>query len=192
VGRLNRQKGHDLIVRSIPAVAREHPDAFWIWAGDGPERESLTRALELNEAQDLVRLLGVRDDVARLLEAADLFVFPSRYEGFPFALLEALVRGLPVLVSDAGPLPEIVRDGIDGRVVPAENAAALAVTTSWALEHDAEMRRMASTGRNRVLTEFSRERMCEETLALLAPRQIRRRCRGRRRSAGTDLPRGPT
>ncbi len=114
VGRLNRQKGHDLIVGSVPAVAAEHKDAFWIWVGDGPERESLTRALELAGADDRVRLLGVRDDVPQLLAAADLFLFPSRYEGAPFALLEALVSELPVIVSDAGPLPEIVRDGSRG------------------------------------------------------------------------------
>lgn len=162
VGRLQRQKGHDLIVASIPAVVQEHPDAIWLWAGQGPERESLLR-----DARGRVRLMGVRDDVPLLLAAADLFVFPSRYEGAPFALLEALAAELPVVVSDAGPLPEIVRDGVDGRVVPAEDADALATVTSWALEHTAEMRRMAAVGRERVLTEFSREAMCSRTLALL-------------------------
>jgi glycosyltransferase involved in cell wall biosynthesis len=169
VGRLNRQKGHDLIVGSIPVVAAEHPDAFWVWVGEGPEREPLMRALELERAQNRVLMLGFRDDVPRLLAAADLFVFPSRYEGAPFALLEALASELPVVVSDAGPLPEIVRDGAEGRVAPSEDPDALAAITSWALLHTVDMRRMAAAGRDRVRSDFSREAMCDRTLALLRP-----------------------
>jgi glycosyltransferase involved in cell wall biosynthesis len=197
VGRLNDQKGYDLIADSIPDVVSDHRDAYWVWAGDGPARESLTRRLRLIGAHDRVRMLGFREDVPRLLAAADLFVFPSRYEGAPFAVLEALLSELPVIVSDRGSLPEIVRDGVDGRVVHAEDSPALSHLTAWALDHTAEMSAMAETGRCRVLAEFSREAMVDQTLALLSPSQrrsqpLRGYARRLRRPADSVRPRGPT
>ncbi len=169
VGRLNHQKGHDLIAESVPVVTADHPDAYWVWAGDGPDRSRLAERLDRAGAGERVVMLGQRGDVPRLLAAADLLVFPSRYEGAPFALLEAMLCELPVLVSDAGPVPEFVRDGIDGRVVPAEDSLALAAGTSWALSHPDEMTAMAASARRRVLAEFSREAMTDQTLALLLP-----------------------
>jgi glycosyltransferase involved in cell wall biosynthesis len=167
VGRLNQQKGYDLIAGSIPAVVSDHPNAYWVWAGDGPERTSLTRQLEAAGVPDRVKLLGLRDDVERLLAAADLFVFPSRYEGAPFALLEAMRARLPVVVSDAGPLPEIVRDEVEGRVVPAGDREALSRATSWALDHPEQMRVMGLNGRRRVVAEFSQDAMTKRTFDLL-------------------------
>ena len=107
------------------------------------------------------------DDVAELLLASDLFVFPSRYEGLGIAVLEAHMAELPVIVSDAGPLPEIVRDAVDGLVVAEGDAAALAAATSWALANPQRMREMAASGRERVAAEFSEREMIERTLGLL-------------------------
>jgi glycosyltransferase involved in cell wall biosynthesis len=169
VGRLNRQKAHDVIAESIPEVVSKDDDAWWVWAGDGPERTALERQLERLGVRSRVKLLGPRDDVPVLLHASDLLVFPSRYEGAPFALLEALAAELPVLISDAGPLPEIVRDGVEGLVVPVEDAQALAARTSWALGHPEQLRELAAAGHARVLRDFSRDGMVSQTLALLWP-----------------------
>jgi glycosyltransferase involved in cell wall biosynthesis len=169
VGRLNRQKGHDVLAESIGAVSRRHPQAHWAWAGDGPARAALTAQLERLGLSGRVSMLGVREDVPRLLAAADLFLFPSRYEGAPLALLEAMAAGVPVIVSDSGPLPEIVRDGVEGLVVRGEDAGALAQATCWALEHENEMSALAAAALRRVASEFSRERMVAHTLALLTP-----------------------
>jgi glycosyltransferase involved in cell wall biosynthesis len=112
-------------------------------------------------------MLGQRSDVTRLLQAADLFIFPSRYEGFAFAVLEAHVAELPVIVSDGGPLPEVVTDREDGLIVPVGDAGALAEATVWALSHPAEMAAMAAAGRRRVLRDFTLTSMAAQTLALL-------------------------
>ena len=138
-----------------------------MWVGDGPSRTWLTQRLQRAGTRDHVRMLGARDDVPSLLAASDLFVLPSRYEGSPFALLEALVCELPVLVSDVGPLPEIVRDGIDGRTARADSAVALALAIVSALDSSVQMQAWAAAGRRRVLGEFSCERMVSSTLALL-------------------------
>jgi glycosyltransferase involved in cell wall biosynthesis len=196
VGRLNYQKGHDLIAESIPSVIADHPDAYWVWAGDGPQRSCLAAQLRRVGVSDRVVMLGARSDVPRLMAASDLLVFPSRYEGAPFALLEALLCELPVLVSDAGPLPEFVRDGVDGCVVPAEDPVALAARTSWALAHPGQMSAMAASGRRRVLAEFSCATMTDDTLAMLWPNRklewfLTRSAAALGRRSGSARPRDP-
>lgn len=167
VGRLDPQKGYDVVADSIPAVAGEHPGARWLWVGEGPSRPWLvSRLMELG-VSDRVRMLGYRQDVARLLAAADLFVLGSRYEGAPFAVLEACASGVPVVVSDAGPFRELVTDGVEGRIVPVGDSAALAFATSWMLDNPRERAAMGWAGQRRVLSDFSEQRMIDETFALL-------------------------
>ena len=150
VGRLNVQKGHDLILEGMADVLRSVPDAHWVWAGDGPEREALlerARGLGLDQK---ITLLGHVEAVTELMVGSDVLVFPSRYEGLGLAVLEAQMAGLPVIVSDAGPLPEIVRAGIDGLVVPSGDATALAVATVEVLTQPEGSRERASAAGDRV------------------------------------------
>ncbi len=168
VARLNVQKGHDVMLDGIASVVARHRDAWWVWAGEGPERDVLARRAAEAGVSDRVRMLGHLSDVSELMLASDLLVFPSRYEGLGIAVLEAHMAELPVVASDAGPLPEIVRDGVDGLLVPVANADALAEATSWALSNPELMRRMAAAGRRRTAAEFSERGMVERTLGLLA------------------------
>lgn len=169
VGRLHEQKGYDVIAASAATVSTTHPDAYWLWAGEGPQRTRLDSTLREAGLDRRVRLLGARADVPRLLAAADLFVLASRYEGFPFALLEAMAAQLPVIVSDAGPLPELVTDLVHGRVFATRDANALAAATTWALAHPQRMRTMAAAGAQRLSREFSLQEMERRTLGLLTP-----------------------
>ena len=145
-----------------------HRDTWWVWAGDGPERDALARGAAEAGVSDRVRMLGHLSDVTELMLASDLLVFPSRYEGLGIAVLEAHMAELPVVASDAGPLPEIVRDGVDGLIVPVEDADALAEATSWALSNPERMGAMAAAGQRRIAAEFSDRGMVERTLGLLA------------------------
>ncbi|MDQ6822095.1 MAG: glycosyltransferase [Actinomycetota bacterium] len=191
VGRLDPQKGYDVVADAIPAVVAENPDARWLWVGDGPGRPSLvSRLMELG-ISDRVRLLGYRKDVPRLLAAADLFVLASRCEGAPFAVLEAFAMGLPVVVSDAGPFRELVTDGVEGRIVPAGDPSALAAATSWMLSHADEFETMGRAARQRVLSDFSEQHMIDQTLTLLTAVPHERRA-SRRRRPGSVRRRGAT
>jgi glycosyltransferase involved in cell wall biosynthesis len=173
VGRLNPQKGHDRILGSVPEVLATRSDVWWVWAGDGPDRVELEREATVRGFKDRLRFLGRRDDVPSLLLGSDVFVFPTRYESSVFAVLEAHLAELPVVVSDAGPLPELVRDGIDGLLVPAGEPARLAAATCWVLSHPGDAARMARSGRDRTVAEFSLERMTSATLSLLWPGESR-------------------
>lgn len=127
VGRLTHQKGVDLFLRAFARCAARHSGWEVMIAGDGPERrrlESLARTLGLERR---VHFLGVVAEPANVFPRASLFVLPSRYEGFPNALLEAMAYGLPVVATDCRSGPRcIVRDGIDGVLVPAGDVGALA------------------------------------------------------------------
>jgi glycosyltransferase involved in cell wall biosynthesis len=147
VANLRPEKGHDTILAAAPRILERHPDATLTFAGDGPRREHLevlARALGLTGR---VTFLGECRDVAPILAASDLFVLPSRSEAFPNALIEAMATALPVIASAVGGIPEVVRPGVNGLLVPPDDAAALA---------DAALALMADPGRAAALGRAAR------------------------------------
>jgi glycosyltransferase involved in cell wall biosynthesis len=166
VGRLHRQKGQLDLVRAARGVHVERPDVRVLIAGEGPDRARLEEALDALALRDTVSVLGHRDDVARLMDAADLFVFPSHFEGTPFAMLEAMANGLPVVATTFGGAEEVIDDGQTGILVPVGEPDALRDAILAALADPGALQRMASAGRERT-THFSREEMIAATLAEL-------------------------
>lgn len=118
VSRLDHVKGVDLLMEAWPSVARDVSNARLLVVGDGPLRDSLVSDLYARGAADSVDFLGYRSDVPRLLHTSDVFVLPSRSEGMPLAALEALASGLPIVAHAVGGVPELVVDGVNGRLVP--------------------------------------------------------------------------
>lgn len=127
VGRFDPVKRLDLLIRCAELV-RDRPVRFLL-AGDGPARGAVEKTLRQSSAQSVVRLLGWQDDVVPVLRAADVFLFPSRTEGMPNAVLEAMACGLPIVASALPALRELAGDGSRLRLVagdrPQDFAAAL-------------------------------------------------------------------
>ena len=124
VGRLDRLKGVDLQIAAWPEVQRAVPGATLLVVGEGPERAALERdAATLGSA---IRFLGFRDDIERLLWAADVAVLSSRQEALSLAAVEAMATGLPVVATEVGGSPEVVLDGVTGLIVPPEDSGRLA------------------------------------------------------------------
>jgi glycosyltransferase involved in cell wall biosynthesis len=163
VGRLATQKDYPTLLDAFARLSGR-PGLRLAIAGDGPERPRLEQALR--ERPLTVSLLGTRHDVPDLLRAADVFVLSSCIEGFPNAVGEALLAGRPVVATAAGGVPELVRDGVDGRVVPVGDAGALAAAVAALLDEPAAAARMAASGARRVREEFSVEAMVRRTEAL--------------------------
>ncbi|SHF03226.1 glycosyltransferase [Streptoalloteichus hindustanus] len=124
LGRLHRQKGVADLVRALALV----PSAHLVLAGDGPERARLSRLAGVLGLAHRVRFLGFvpHDQVPALLRDVDLLVMPSRYEELGTALVEARHVGVPVVATRVGGIPDVVRDGVDGLLVPPGDIVALA------------------------------------------------------------------
>jgi glycosyltransferase involved in cell wall biosynthesis len=153
VSRLTPQKGLDVAVRALPLVRERHRDAVLVVLGEGPERARL-------EA-DGVYLLGRVPDVTAWLRRADLLVHPARWEGFGLSLLEAMLSAVPVVATRVSSIPEIVRDGETGILVPPDDHEALAAAIVSVLDNP---RDYGLAGRARARAEFSVERMAQKTL----------------------------
>ena len=126
IGRMHPVKGHRVMLAMLPEIVRRFPRALLLVIGDGPERadcEALADSLGLAEH---VRFLGRRGDVPRLLAAIDLVLMPSQSEGLGLAAIEAVAAARPVIAFAVGGLPEVVADGVNGRLVPPGDCRAFA------------------------------------------------------------------
>jgi GalNAc-alpha-(1->4)-GalNAc-alpha-(1->3)-diNAcBac-PP-undecaprenol alpha-1,4-N-acetyl-D-galactosaminyltransferase len=139
VGRLDPQKGFDLLLRAFAAVAASHPSWGLRIVGDGKARAALTDQARALGLADRVELTGRVDNVFPLLAAADLFVLSSRFEGFPNVLGEAMAAGLPVIAFDCPSGPSaMIRHGIDGLLIPVEDVSGLAAAIDRLIANPAE------------------------------------------------------
>lgn len=164
--RLEEQKGHDVLLDALAEVRARGLAFTAALAGDGTRRAALeTRAAELGLG-DHVRFLGQLEEVGPLLLAADAVVLPSRWEGLPLTLLEALARGRPVVASAVGGVPEVVEDGVSGRLVPPGDPAALADALCEVHRSPDAAFQLGRAGARRVREAFTWPRVVEQFEAL--------------------------
>jgi glycosyltransferase involved in cell wall biosynthesis len=166
VGRLNPEKAPDVFVEAFAHVARAHPDARAVIVGDGPMKAGLeTRAASLGLAERL-HWVPFRDEIAPLLVDMDVIVMPSRTEGFPMLLLEAMALARPVVASEVGGIPEVIERGRSGWLCPRADAAAFGEVVSRVLEHPEARRLVGEQARRTVLERFTAEIMAQRMMAL--------------------------
>ena len=149
VSNFGPKKGQEYLLQAIPHVRRENPGLRAILVGQGrfePEMRRLSSSLGLDDA---VIFTGYRPDAPRIASAFDVFVLPSVNEGLSIALIEAMAQGKPSVVTNAGGLPEVVRDGVEGLVVPAQDPQALAAGVLRLLADPAVRTRMGEAARRR-------------------------------------------
>ncbi len=159
VGRLAKQKGVDLLLRAVQQLAGDGRAFSLLIAGDGPLRPALEQQADALGVAARVRFLGMRGDIPALLRRADLYVLPSRYEGLPIGLLEALAVGVPCVVTDVNEHAVVIRDGREGLVVPPEDPAALASALETLLADAPRRAAMAASATARA-ERYSLDRMC--------------------------------
>ncbi|MBX4199266.1 glycosyltransferase family 4 protein [Candidatus Parcubacteria bacterium] len=165
IAELHRNKGLDIGLRAF-ARAFKFTDAKLEIVGGGDERESLQRlSVELG-IDSQVNLIGFRDNATALLSNFDIFILPSRKEGLPYTILEAGIAGLPVISTSVGGIPEIIKNGETGLLVPPEDPKALADALKKLSDNSSERERLGNNLHNFVKKNFSKEKMVEETLSL--------------------------
>jgi len=157
VGRLHRQKGQDLLIEAAPAVLDAVPGARFLLLGEGPWAGEVDRRLHAAGLEKRFLRAHHRDDVARVLAATDLVVLPSRYEGFPNVVVEAMAARRPVVATRVPGTDEAVLDGETGLLVPPGDPQALAAALVRVLRDDALAQRLARAGRERFLDLYTLE-----------------------------------
>jgi glycosyltransferase involved in cell wall biosynthesis len=158
VGRLEWEKGQDLLVRAFQAVQQHVPQARLRLVGDGSERIALEDLADQLGVRAGVEFTGESRRVAELLRECDVFVLPSRWEGFGFVMVEAMLMELPVVAFDAMSAQEIVVNGVTGLLTPPEDVQALAAAIAALLESPARARDLGKAGRLRALSLFTMDR----------------------------------
>jgi glycosyltransferase involved in cell wall biosynthesis len=144
-GRLLDQKGFDLLIGAFAPVAERHPDWELRIYGGGRLRADLLRQIDALGLTGRVHLLGRVDGLGPAMAEASIYALSSRYEGFPMVLLEAMSKGLAVAAFDCpnGPA-DAIEDGVDGRIVPAEDVDALGAALLELVEDEALRRRLGA------------------------------------------------
>ncbi|HEX9910944.1 MAG TPA: glycosyltransferase, partial [Desulfatiglandales bacterium] len=167
LGRLGHEKGFDLLLESFALCCDGNPDWRLVIYGEGSERKHLEQMAHELKIEDKVLLPGQIQNPRQVLEEVDLFVLPSRFEGFPNALLEAMSYGLPVISFDCPSGPrEIIRNNKDGILVAPGDVRLLASAMKRLMNDSNERKRLGESAR-RVRERFSMEnimKMWEEVL----------------------------
>lgn len=145
VARLVVEKGVDVLLESAVQVLRTIPRVRFVIIGDGPLRRDLEARARVLSVADHVSFMGLRSDVAALLRTLDLLAVPSRAEGTPLIIVEAMHAGVPVVATDAGGIPDQVTDGVTGLLVPTGDADALAAAIVRLLDDRWLAARLAAT-----------------------------------------------
>ena len=166
VGRLDPQKDYPTLLRAWKIVIATFPDATLAIAGSGPESERLKLECEALQLGKHVKFLGFVHDIPALMATAAVYVQPSAWEGFGLAVAEAMACALPVIVSDADSLPEVVTHERTGLVVPKGEAGLLAAAIVTLLSDSARARVLGQAAHAEAIKRFSVERMLADYAGL--------------------------
>ncbi len=161
VGALVRQKSVDSLIEAFKDIKEGFPDAGLVIVGDGPERKGLEALVSRLGVPD-VEFKGYADDLDSMFTSRSVFVLPSSKEGFGLAILEAMARGVPVVASKAGGIPEIIHDGQNGYLFTTANPQSLAEAVKKVFKDD-DVRAKLINGGLETVKNFTWKAMAEET-----------------------------
>ena len=166
IAQLIPRKGHRYLLQVLPELLAEYPRLHVLLFGQGPLRHTLEQDVARRGLAPHVHFTGFRTDLAEVLPCLDLVVHPADKEGLGVALLQAAAAGVPIVASRAGGIPEIVRQGENGLLVPAGDTAALRTALRTLLADPVLRHRMGQRGRAIVARDFSVDTMVDGNLTV--------------------------
>jgi glycosyltransferase involved in cell wall biosynthesis len=158
--RLIREKGVYDLLEAIPLVVRDHGNAYFLIAGDGPEKQRMEAICREKGIEERVRFTG-HIEGKELIEAyccADMFIFPTLLpEGMPMVILEALAAGLPIISTASGAVPDMIQDGVNGFIIPSGDPDRLADRIGTLIDRSDWIDRMKKENVRLARREYDRE-----------------------------------
>lgn len=154
VSRLLRRKGYIESIKAMKEVVVQYPNLQYLIAGEGHDRKLFENLIQDLKLKNNVKLLGNRSDVPGLLKTADLFLFPSHYEGQGGALVEAMIIGAPILASRIPVIEESVKDNYSARLFRLRDISDMAAQIFWALSHLEKMKELGKNAKKEAEDRF--------------------------------------
>ena len=161
IAQLIHRKGHRHLLAALPEVLKKHPEAYGLLFGKGPLFDELQTKIQALGFQNRVRMVGFRDDLERILPCLYGVVHPADMEGLGVSLLQAAAAGVPLIGTNAGGIPEIVRHGENGILIEPKNVAQLREAMLTLLSDEAQAKQWGQAGKEIVNEEFSIGAMVE-------------------------------
>ncbi|MCJ7582600.1 MAG: glycosyltransferase family 4 protein [Candidatus Aminicenantes bacterium] len=164
-GRLVQVKGPEILIRAAEKVLRKHPDVYFLFAGDGDQREALSALADRLGIKKNIVFLGWRNDLVEILSLYDIFVLPSLNEGMGRVLVEAMALGKPIVASNICGIPDLIQHGKNGFLVPPQNPEELAHHIQILLE-DKHLRIQMGVEGKKLAPNYSAKKMVEQIESL--------------------------
>lgn len=168
VARLNRLKDYETAIRTMQIVCRGASNVRYFIVGEGEERTKIEAMVRDVNLENQIRMLGLREDVAQLLEGMDIFLLTSVSEGIPLTVIEAMSAQLPCVATRVGGIPEVVHDGTTGVLSAPGDCDELSEAILKLIQSPSVRQRMGECGRRRALELFHSDRMLAQYRALYA------------------------
>lgn len=161
VANFSDEKDHALFVRIAERVLKLRANVHFVLVGTGPLREAVARDLELAGIADQVTMMRTVSELPDLYGLMSIFLLCSKSEGFPNVVLEAMAAGNPIVASAVGGIPEVIDDGVNGRLVATRDPDDFSNAILWYLDHPDEAEAIGAQAEHTVRERFSVERMVE-------------------------------
>lgn len=163
IGELHKVKRHDAMIETMIELVKANHNVRHLIIGSGEEEENLKKMIVKNNLAEHVFLLGAIPDASQYLEAVDVFVLPSRSEGMPYVIIEALLAHVPTVATRVGGIPEMIEDKVSGILVPPLDNKAL-FKAIFEVYSNANLRDELSQGAKECSQNFTFEKTLEETM----------------------------
>ncbi len=167
VSRLVQDKGHEYLVKALSALRKKNVNAFLLILGDGRERDNLQKLIKDLNLERHVKLVPGEKDVTKVLSVMDIFVHPATFrEGFGLSMMEAMIAGKPVVVTDIWAVNSYIKNAVNGYLVEPKNTQALADAIHRVISDPSLSKQVAEEGRRMAAEICSLDRMTGETEAV--------------------------
>lgn len=162
IAELHERKGLKYLIEAMQEIVERFPNVKLVLIGEGGEREHLEKFVSVKNLENHVVFTGRQKEIPKLLKSCDIFCLPSRREAFGLVNAEAMITGLPVVATEVGGIPEIVKNGETGLLVPPEDSGALACALISLIENPERRIEMGQLGKQRVYDLFDARVMAEK------------------------------
>lgn len=167
VANFSMAKGHLYLVDAATQIVNRYRNIEFILVGDGPLRHKIQEKVHVAGLKDYFQFLGSRRDVGDLLKTFDIFLLPSVFEGLPISLLEAQFFGLATVATNVGGIPEVIKDGYNGLLIPPRDPSSIANAVLRLLMDDHLRNKLGIKARNVFNSGFTLQIMVEKYLNLI-------------------------